>query len=343
MQKICKKLKVIKAVLQSKDMDFDDKLFLIEEHIQHLRYCAKSTEEVDDIISALDSDNLTKLEKLIDVYIKKYDESDMIYHYCSMEAFEGILSSKSLWLSDSIFMNDKYEGRWIDKIVEEVLESLEDNYSKEQLDLYQQQYYLLKDKKAYMCCFSKESDKLSQWRAYAGDASGVAIGFSKKAIGLTGNFDFELALMDVLYNKEEQVRLIKESIKFSLSRGSITHDKEMAYYFKNPSFYEEEEVRFLYTPENDMCQHTFADPLASEYYELLSNNISDIKQRDRENKKIQYFEYDLSGTVKGFSSDLIPKIIVGPKNRTDLAEIKKLLTTQRLNHTKIIYSESSYI
>lgn len=267
----------------------------------------------------------------------------MIYHYCSMEAFKEILSSKSIWLSDSMFMNDKYEGRWIDKIVEEVLESLEDDHSKEQLGQYKQQYNLLKNKKAYMCCFSKESDKLSQWRAYADNASGIAIGFSRKAIGLTSNFDFELALVDVLYNKEEQVRIIKESVKFSLSGSDIKRDKEVAYYFKNPSFYEEGEVRFLYTPENDMNQYVFSDPHASEYYKLMSNNISGIKQRVSGKEKIPYFEYDLTGTMKGFSSDLIPKIIIGPRKRTNLEEIEELLVTQGLNCTEVEYSVSSYI
>jgi len=343
MKKLCQILKTIKVISQHSEMNAEDKLSLIVEHTKYLRYCTKATKEIKDIISAVDSKDLPILEKQIDAYLDEYDESDMMYHYCSMEAFEGILSSKSLWLSDSIFMNDKYEGRWIDKIVEEVILELKDEYSEGQLAKYKKQFNELKDKKAYMCCFSKEPDKLSQWRAYADNASGVAIGFSRAAIGLTGNFDFELALMDVLYNKEEHIRIIKESIKFSLDNDYIGNDKELAYYFKNPSFYEEEEVRFLYTPENDMSQHSFADPLASKYYELMSNNISDIKQRIREEEKIPYFEYDLTGTMKGFSSELIPKIVIGPRNRTDVNGLKKLLKKQGLNSTEIIYSASSYI
>lgn len=343
MKNLCQRLKTIKVISQHSDMNAEDKLSLIEEHTKYLRYCTKNTMEVENIISAVDSNDLSALEKYIDAYIEKYDESDMMYHYCSMEAFKGILNSKSLWLSESMFMNDKYEGRWIDKIVEEVILDLKDDYSEEQLAQYKRQFDALKDKKAYMCCFSKESDKLSQWRAYAGNASGVAIGFSRAAIRLTGNFDFELALMDVLYNKEEHIRIIKESIKFSLDNDYIGNDKELAYYFKNPSFYEEEEVRFLYTPENDMSQHTFADPLASKFYELMSNNISDIKQRNRDKEEIAYFEYDLTGTMKGFSSELIPKIVIGPRNRTDLKQIQELLIKQGLGDTEIVYSESSYI
>jgi hypothetical protein len=75
----------------------------------------------------------------------------------------------------------------------------------------------------------------------------------------------------------------------------------------------------------------------------MSNNISDIKQRVREEEKIPYFEYDLTGTLKGFSSDLIPKIVIGPRNRTDLKQIQELLKKQGLDGTEIISSESSYV
>ena len=362
MKNICERLKIIKVIINSKDN------WLVREHIKYLKYCSKITEEVQKIIDMADSNNILELEKLIDRYLDKYDNSDLIYHYCSMETFKAILDSKSLWLSDSKFMNDKYEGRWIDKIVEEVIKELNDKYTAKQLLEYKKKYDALKNKNGYMCCFSKASDKLSQWRGYADDASGVAIGFSREAIRLTSNFNFELALMDVLYDKEEHMRLVKESIEHTIvDKYDIKQDKELAYFYKNPSFYEEEEVRILYIPENDMKELIFADPLEAEYYSLMSNNISKIKYRkpkSRDNffkkiifnickficriekndeKNIPYFEYDLTGTMKGFSSDLIPEVIVGPKNRTDLEEIKELLRAQGLNNTKTIPSKSSYI
>ncbi len=177
-----------------------------------------------------------------------------------------------------------------------------------------------------MCCFSKASDKLSQWRGYADNASGVAIGFSRKAIGLTCDFDFELALMDVLYDKEEQIRLVRANVENTLAaRYNMQEDKELVFFYKNPSFYEEEEVRLLYCPENDMKEKTFDDPSMSKYYNLMSKDISKIKYRTRKKDKIPYFEFDLNGTKKGFSSELIPQIVIGPRNRTDLEEIQELL------------------
>lgn len=44
----------------------------------------------------------------------------LIYHYCSVESMYNILSRKTLWLSDSEYMNDKYESIWADKIVKSI-------------------------------------------------------------------------------------------------------------------------------------------------------------------------------------------------------------------------------
>jgi hypothetical protein len=275
-----------------------------------------------------------------------------------MEAFKGILNSKSLWLSDADFMNDKYEGIWNEQIANKVIKESKSEFSTSKLKSYKKAYETLKSKKAYMCSFSKTFDKLSQWRAYGDDASGVAIGFSRNAIRLSGNLG--LSLTDVIYDKNEQIRLVKDII----NTNNTLLLKELAYLYKNPSFYEEEEVRLLYIPEYNMDELTFYDPSEAQYYELMLKNISKLKYRVQETfikkfsfsigkfrfnielnnkRKIPYVEFDLRGTLKGFSPKLIPKIVLGPKNTTDLEELKTLLNSCGLNETEIVLSESSYI
>ena len=41
---------------------------------------------------------------------------DIIYHYCSVESFFNIITSKVLWLSDIEYMNDRLEGQWSNEI-----------------------------------------------------------------------------------------------------------------------------------------------------------------------------------------------------------------------------------
>jgi len=145
MQKICERLKTIKSILRNGN----NKLLLCKEHMKYFKYCSTRTREIQEIIDTVDSNNLSELEKLISIYLSTHDKSDVIYHYCPMETFKAILDSKSLWLSDSEFMNDKYEGRWVDKIVQEVIKSLQGVCSYEVLTKYQEKYHALRNKKAY--------------------------------------------------------------------------------------------------------------------------------------------------------------------------------------------------
>jgi len=343
-REVCNILNTIKIIATNKKEDFATIKQSFEGWYKHL-YCYKSMPQLKNIIRILDDIQYRQigiLIKHIDIFLEKYDDSDIIYHYCSMEAFYSIMKTKSLWLSDSKYMNDKYEGSWVDIVIKEVLINLEPFYQKEFIQNYKANYEKMKNKRTYLCCFSQASDKLSQWRGYANDGQGIAIGFSKKAFYLTGNFDFELALNDVTYNKDMQKKSIKESIELFLKNKIDINNKEVAYFFKNPSFYEEVETRLIYTPENNMTEHTLNE-IDKQFYELMSNNISELKYRNKDNVNIPYYIFDLVGTLKGFSSELIPKIILGPKNKQKLNKLSNFIEEQGLYNTQIIKSESSYI
>ncbi len=274
------------------------------------------------------------------------NHDDIIYHYCPIEAFYGIIKSKEIWLTDSKYMNDKYEGIWIDKVIQETLDNLNGKYNQETLNNFYDYYNSIKNKKYYLASFSREPDRLSQWRGYADDGKGIAIGFSKNAIYLTHNFDFELSLMDVKYDKLKQIAIIQntiEAFKNLTDRDLTISLKEFSIWYKNPSFEEERETRFVYTPENDMSKHSFANVNDKKYYELMSNNLSKKQYyRMRNYVNIPYYTYDLSCTLKGFTSELIPEIFLGPKNSMKRDELKDFLIDQKLGNTKIFESESSY-
>jgi len=102
--------------------------------------------------------------------------SPIVYHYCSLEAFLAIIQSKCLRLSDINTMNDSHEMHWaysklaeaansIAEFDEIFLEEFDDVFSKLQLSSL-----------PLIACLSKDGDVLSQWRAYADDGAGVALG-----------------------------------------------------------------------------------------------------------------------------------------------------------------------
>jgi hypothetical protein len=131
----------------------------------------------------------------------------MIYHYCSMESFYNIFRGHKLWLSDATKMNDSKEMNiLLDGFKEVVLKEFDDRpfelattfdknktswneyetrniieiFYKKCLDEY---YYLNgSEYTAFLICFCKQSDILSQWYMYADQAKGVAIGFDRRDV-----------------------------------------------------------------------------------------------------------------------------------------------------------------
>ena len=113
----------------------------------------------------------------------------------------------------------------------------------------------------YCCCFSEDGDSLGQWRAYADDGRGVAIGLCATFLcGLRKEYE-EVRREHVVYNRAAQedivtrtIELVKdyrvpansklpadvtEGLGASIAKVEIWRD---AVKCKNPCFREEREV-----------------------------------------------------------------------------------------------------
>ena len=114
-------------------------------------------------------------------------DSGIVYHYCSLEAFKSIIENKCLWLCDVEKSNDSAERVYFNNLmlqtVKQYLEQLDPathKIERKRAALQQLQNALStpQDELApvYSCSFSDNGDLLSQWRGYADDGYGVAIG-----------------------------------------------------------------------------------------------------------------------------------------------------------------------
>lgn len=280
---------------------------------------------------------LTKSKKV------QYNVNNIYYHYCSIESFMSIIKSKSIWLTNANFMNDRLENKMIEKDFDNIIEILKPSktenfmkYLKANFKQYKNQFYLF--------CLSKNPDKLSQWRGYADDGKGVAIGISldlgasiTKKIPHTGyDKDNLIGFYDVVYDKDKQkekiLRMCDNEVKmkndYSVDLSLKLVDLSMI--FKNKSFKEEEEVRLMFVWD-DKC-------------ESKPENISEFKFRHSKGKIVDYFEFNFDiPEIKQFESKLIPKIFLGPKCEITIEEMKKYLSYNNLSGTDVIRSESSYI
>ncbi len=121
--------------------------------------------------------------------------SELVYHYCSLEALKGIVESKTLWASSFRYMNDHSEVLVSQNALAENHDVLLGDLAASKA--HQPLKRALKRVSAqelefYIVSFCRQPDKLSQWRYYADNGKGVAIGFRRASFG-------GLLLKDVSY------------------------------------------------------------------------------------------------------------------------------------------------
>lgn len=268
---------------------------------------------------------------------------NIIYHYCNIEAFRAIIQNKIIWLSSVYNLNDYKEIHWIkDKVLKEVKKQrTKDNFNK--YDVFEK-LYNKQLPNVYIASFSQGDDLLSQWRAYANDGFGVAIGF---------NMDyFEnnnlIKTSKVLYDEQKQEEQIKDILKpledisnnlnfetnefKQLCKNIISNINKLSAKSKNELFKEEQEVRIIHNP-------IIIDDKKNKKF-IFRNNISQMKFRSVCGNLIPYFELKFDKEIE--NTPAIIEIIKGPKNKFIDQELKIFLASNGFYSVNIKNSKSSY-
>ncbi|HVK99406.1 MAG TPA: DUF2971 domain-containing protein [Dongiaceae bacterium] len=139
-----------------------------------------------------------------------------LYHYCSAASFHGIVSNASIWLSAMTQSNDSLEGKLVLDAMNRCAQRDKLGQSETDRILWaMRQIEQVVD--AMAICMSTASDLLSQWRGYAQDGTGFAIGFRSDYIrGLTSpeaspERDYFLHLGNVLYSEAEHIDVVENA------------------------------------------------------------------------------------------------------------------------------------
>ena len=275
-------------------------------------------------------------------------QNNIVYHYCSTDVFMKIVSGKSIRLSDITKSNDSMEILWITKFIEEIfneefnkevaatqyfkngypqndfvelVKHYSDDFFKEEQRLYS---YLV-------CCFSEAGDLLSQWRGYADDAKGLAIGFDSNALSLFGKhqkddpissdmFDFNKVVYDEYTQKNQIRKCAREliSVLKPLAKDSVEHIKQasmaafnrcflqllkLSIFMKNPFFKEEKEWRICY------CTNLSSAFDTSNVYIENDLSLSNIGHYGRRNDVVPFVDLSFGKSNIG----VIKEVIIGPK------------------------------
>jgi len=270
----------------------------------------------------------------------------------------NILKSKQIYLSDPLKMNDNLEIKWYldrlndEKSNENEFESVFDMMRmRSNIDFTFEELVASLNFKGqrsiYICCFSKESDILSQWRAYAEDGKGVSIGFDLEKLKIADNF----LIREIIYENnvvqgkiENDVEIVADGIGTVISEYAITMKEEQIDVFlhelipelakyKNPAFSEEKEIRLIY------CDNMKFEKIIDSY---------DAFQEKWESKELEHdFRVIESNNITefvklDFDSDSIEEICIGPKCLLSKNDIKNIVRKLLGVEIDVIESKSSY-
>lgn len=279
------------------------------------------------------------------------DYPDIIYHYCSTDSFLKIIESKSMWLSAATCLSDYAEIIWIDRKINDAIQALKNESNEEQirklLHLYE-----LNSPMPFVAAFSEYGDTLSQWRAYADDGSGVAIGFNpryfdfKQTVPLPNiSPEYSLGLSKVIYNDKEQTHMVRSVISSYLKalaeedadEGNLLINatmtlRRLSCIFKNAAFKEEVEWRIIHTPLIPGDGTTGNTDIIG--------GVSDLKFRSASGRLVPYFELSFAKR-KGDQSPIV-HIVLGPKNESNHADVTLFLSLNGLQVVKISRSAATY-
>ena len=155
----------------------------------------------------------------------------LVYHYCSLESLNSILKHRALRLTNILKSNDSMEISWICRYFQQVFqqayeqasEEVHQKISKERMDnlirFYTDEFFNenYSSYRYYVTCFSKKPDLLSQWRGYADDGRGVAIGYDLdvlKTIASAPEYGKKqtVSLHEISYSEEQQKKVVEEII-----------------------------------------------------------------------------------------------------------------------------------
>jgi hypothetical protein len=274
--------------------------------------------------------------------------TELVYHYTLASGLQGIIESRSIWLSDFSYLNDATEVRHGLGVARNVLEELrQEKRHTDSPELFNALLTTFSDEKhprVCMACFSREGDSLSQWRAYGT----VALGFRASPLMFGQNTMMNPKLQAVIYSPDkqrQQLRILFHHHSLALQKDLETHGRRMfdihhdyvvgtlyshIAFFKDEAFADEREYRLVYI-ENP------------ELFEKIGIARAPKHFRSRGNILIPYVKS--SDLVEELPAKLpLEEVIIGPQENVTLVErsVSEFLEAHGYNEVRVRRSRVPY-
>jgi hypothetical protein len=274
-----------------------------------------------------------------------------LYHYCSSEAFDAIVRSHTLHVSECRWTNDALENK---HSIEVIAHCLPDVFpQREKAEAVRQATYLKAAWKPHrIACLSAKRDLLSQWRAYAADGSGFAIGIDPHRLRIPidqpqtykapmGDSSFVIgsrrALVRVTYDRSilmAAVRVLYRRVHedgqgFPLQRFHLGL-RSLVTCFKHEGFKEEAEWRIVDDQQFTIVRRGGRPRLVELDYPK--------ERKLRRGRLVRYRELPL--VIEG--QPLITEVIQGPRNQVPPSHLRRLLKDHGLAAVPVAHSGIPY-
>jgi len=280
-------------------------------------------------------------------------QNNIVYYYCNESVFNSIIEQHKLWLTSIWDLNDSSEVHWTFKklwpnIQSELLLDASDK-QRELINLinndinigiYQKYMY-------YIICFSRYGDLLSQWRGYADDGRGFSIGINIDRVTpqmgipwINVDYNKSLGYSPVIYNFNEQYEILlnvfKEIFEMDYTQAplfvALMNLSRYATIFKNPYYFEENEVRLMFAANisNDKVLNLDGNGFINGPFKH-TNSICDTT----------HVEINL---MKCNINNCIEHVVLGPKNKHTTNDIYDKIISNgfSISSDKVILSKGTY-
>lgn len=278
------------------------------------------------------------------------EDDEIVYHYCSPDAFLAICTTKTLRFSDVFSMNDFTEMHWGFHIWERAAgELLESGKVEQELvdDIHRILHVSGFHAAPLACCFSRNGDLLSQWRAYARDGIGYAIGFSAKLLA-----ELPARPLEALYDPDQQLKEVKTFVLAMQEVERTTNEPRSKDWFhacaslcfdlgclKNAAFSEEKEIRLVHLVNFEASNSSLRLTDAGGTSFGKEASVLPVAFHMQDGIPVPHVDIDYSD---GGLVTPIREVITGPRNRGLLSGISVFLETAGLPNVRLRHSSAPY-
>jgi hypothetical protein len=144
---------------------------------------------------------------------------EKLWHYTSIQAFHGIVTSKTMWATDLHFLNDREEFIHAKALANDMVAAAPelDSNGFPKRGFLQKAVAVafggpLTGMQVFVASFTAAEDQLGQWRGYSYGSSGVSLAFDLKAIRPPAGSDTLVSFAPCVYDPVKKVELLSYAL-----------------------------------------------------------------------------------------------------------------------------------